>query len=64
MTAAGQRGVGFLCHPTYCVICLAEVVSIPAPHVIHCTAGVASPHRLASARCNVFGDLVQVIDEA
>lgn len=45
-------------------ICPAEVASIPAPHLVHCTTGVASPQRLASARCNVFGDLVQVMDEA
>lgn len=59
--------MGFLCHPTYCVAGASvqqSRASIPAPHLVAGTTSVASRHRRASAKCNLFGDLVQVIDEA
>lgn len=58
-----SRGVGFLCHPTCCVAGTSVQQRWRASQLLIWYT-VGSLHGLASARWNVFGDLVQVIDEA
>lgn len=41
-----------------------RTASSPAPRLVSGTTSIVSHHRPASAKCNLFGDLVQVIDEA